>query len=461
MSVFKRETTRGETNFYHYRFMHNGKIYRGVCNDCTKKKDALEFEKTIKNKVNQFSQQKTVKALFDNFRKEITRSQDIFLSGAFELFLKKPRKSHLSEKQKKQKESYWRDFVEFMTSSYPDVKKMSDVLDKHAEEYIQNLRENGRFNKQVAFKSGNKTISYQGRKKLSNRTCNVFHITMREIFDKLGNDAGIIKNPFEKIPRLDDASENREAFTEKELKLIAEKADDFVKPIFAIGIYTALREGDICTLKWDEVDLDTNLLIRKMSKTNRTVKIPILDDFRNFLIEQKEKSGGSEYVIPEHAEMYQKNPGGISWRFKNFLESNGIKTTKKLPGRSRSVSIKDVHSLRHTFCYYAGISNIPLLIVKDIVGHMSEEMTELYQRHADNKVKMEKLQQMPDFMRIYKATQQVISPDALPTEPERAQLHQLVDEIPLDVVKELLKQLQIRNSNNTVRSKNFDTISGR
>jgi len=441
MSVIKRVTSKGESEFYHYKFMFSGKYYTGVCKGCTKKKDALEFEKRIKNKVNQLSQQKTVKALVDNFRKEITGSQDILLSNAFELFLKKPRKSRLSKKQESQKKSYWRDFVEFMAHSYPDAKKMSDVLDKHAEEYIQSLRENGRFNKQVAFKSGDKTISYKGQEKLSNRTCNVFHMTIREIFDKLGNDAGIIKNSFEDIPRLNDESESREAFTEEELKLITEKADDFIKPIFAIGIYTALREGDICTLKWSEVDLNKSLLTRKMSKTNRTVEIPILDDFRNFLIEQKVKSGDSEYVLPEHAEMYQKNPSGISWRFKSFLESIGIKTTKEISGRSRSASIKDVHSLRHTFCYYAGISDIPLLIVKDIVGHMSGEMTELYQRHADNKVKMEKLQQMPDFMRIHQSTQQVI-PSEEPQDPERIQLHQLIDQVPIGAVQELLKHLQ-------------------
>ena len=69
-------------------------------------------------------------------------------------------------------------------------------------------------------------------------------------------------------------------------------------------------------------------------------------------------------------------------------------------GRSRKLSIKDVHSLRHTFCYLAGLQNIPLLIVKAVVGHMSGEMTALYQRHSDMKAKRAELSKMPDFLSV-------------------------------------------------------------
>ncbi len=83
--------------------------------------------------------------------------------------------------------------------------------------------------------------------------------------------------------------------------------------------------------------------------------------------------------------MYQKNVSGISHRVKTFLESINIKTTVVPKGRTRAVSIKDVHSLRHSFCYYAGMHNIPLAVVQAVVGHMSPEMTKHYSMHATQK----------------------------------------------------------------------------
>ena len=94
--------------------------------------------------------------------------------------------------------------------------------------------------------------------------------------------------------------------------------------------------------------------------------------------------------------MYQTNPSGTSYRFKSFLEEFGIRTTRNVEGRSRAVSIRDVHSLRHTFAYMAGVYQIPLPVVQSILGHMSPEMTKHYQAHADREAKEKYLARMPD-----------------------------------------------------------------
>ena len=82
-----------------------------------------------------------------------------------------------------------------------------------------------------------------------------------------------------------------------------------------------------------------------------------------------------------------------------FLTSLGIETTMKVEGRDRLISVKDFHSLRHTFCYIAGLQKMPLLTVQSILGHMTPEMTNLYQKHANMEDKRKALEQMPDFMR--------------------------------------------------------------
>ena len=440
MAVFKQATTKGETQFFHYRFMSKGKNYSGVCKGCTTRKDALKFERDVKDKVNELAKQKNVKALVENFRDEMTGGSEITLTDAYDLSLKKPRKRQPSDKLINAKRSYWEDFANYMNDNFSDIMKLADVRKAHAEDYIQYIRSNGRYNKKVSYKIGRKQASYKLKGNLSNKSCNTIQQTISEVFDKLFSDAGLIENPFSGIPKLNNESESREAFTEKELRLISEKANDFIKTLFVIGIATALREGDICTLKWSEVDLANNLIKRKMSKTRRTVEIPILPPLKEFLLNRKESSDNSKYVLPEHAEMYKKNPSGISWRVKTFLESIDITTTRKVPGRTRAISVKDVHSLRHTFCYYAGVYGIPFLVVKDIVGHVSPQMTELYQKHADNRMKREKLMQMPDLMGLKELGNTQLPPANI--EELRADIIQKIENLSNDKLVEINNTLQ-------------------
>ena len=135
--------------------------------------------------------------------------------------------------------------------------------------------------------------------------------------------------------------------------------------------------------------------------------------------------------------MYLKNSSGVSYRIKQFLENKcRIVTTKTLEGRSRAVSVKDLHSCRHTFCYYAGLYGIPLSIVQSIVGHMTPEMTKHYSAHASLSAKREQMRQLPDFMML----------SSLKTKDfeaaEREELQALISTLPIEKVRQLLQELR-------------------
>ncbi|MFA6102268.1 MAG: tyrosine-type recombinase/integrase [Victivallaceae bacterium] len=321
--------------------MVNGKNHNGVCKGCTTEADAKKFEKDIKAEALQLSKQKTVTTLVENYRDILTGGTPILLDDAYELSLNKTRKRQPSESLKKAKRIYWLDFVSFVHGKYPDIIKLASVQKTHAEAYINHLRTKGRFNREITFKSKKKTCACQSKEKLSPRTCNVYQHTLTEVSNKLRSDSGLIQNPFDDIEKQDNEYESREAFTEKELSLIRDNANDFIRSLFSIGIATALREGDICTLRWLKVDFKNDLITRKMKKVRRSVEIPIMPPLRTFLLEQKKKTGDSEYVLPEHAAIYKSNPSGISARVKKFLEGLKITTNRKVEGRDRAVSIKN------------------------------------------------------------------------------------------------------------------------
>lgn len=387
MAVYRRKTSKGLTDYYHYRFVSGGKDYHGVCEGCTDEKSALEYERKMRETVAVLATQRNVKALVENFRDELAGGEGIPLSQAFRRAMDKPRRREAAEAHMAAKESQFGDFVAFMKKRHPDITDIRGVTEGIAGEYIQHLRTNGRFDKRVSFKrrpDDKKAAKYRGGAvKMSPTTVNRYHKTCREVFGLLAKEAGLQENPFADIPMLSEKGETREAFTDAELQAIFRNADGFVRPIFMVGIYTALREEDIATLRWSEVDWHSGVIKRVTMKTKTLVEIPIMPELETFLRQREAADSGSEYVLAEHAEMYHENRTGISYRVKKFLESLGIQTTRKVEGRTRAVSVKDVHSLRHTFCYIAGLNGIPLVIVQSIVGHMTPEMTRLYMAHAD------------------------------------------------------------------------------
>ncbi len=121
----------------------------------------------------------------------------------------------------------------------------------------------------------------------------------------------------------------------------------------------------------------------------------------------------------------------MSYRIKQFLEWLGIQTTRKPKGRTRAVSVKDLHSCRHTFCYYAGLAGIPLAVVQSIVGHMTPAMTEHYSAHASMEDKRRGMERLSFF------TQEALP--AVDEEPERAELRQMIESMPLEKVRVMLQ----------------------
>ena len=67
----------------------------------------------------------------------------------------------------------------------------------------------------------------------------------------------------------------------------------YTKPIFIIGLCTGLTLGDICLLKWSEIDGNwiTN---KRRRKTGTALEIPILPPLANFLNEQHPLTSSGE-----------------------------------------------------------------------------------------------------------------------------------------------------------------------
>jgi integrase len=446
--------TRGKNKHYYLQYYVNGKEIKKVLHDenggnitskikAQKAADKLLAPYLAKDEVQRREQAKAALQSAEEKAAELEKIQNaILLKDAYDLAIKKPRRRKISEKSLRDKKNHWYDFCCFMTAKFSEIKTLDKVTPKHAEKYTQYLIENGKYNKKISFNRKNRTSTYEAPNTLlSPRSINAYLISVNEIFNLLALDGGYSVSPFAHIPKQKLIQDKREAFTMEELALIAEDADEFILPLFTVGLCTGLREADICLLEWREVNMNENIIIRKTRKTGKEVTIPIMPPLKIFLGEKYKKTGNDKYVLPEHADMYLNNPSGISWRVKKKLEQLGVETTRIPEGRSRAVSVKDVHSLRHSFCYYAGLFNVPLAIVQSVVGHMSPDMTKYYSMHATKNDIKNAFEKISGVFGVINAPSVKKLPITINNESERNKLHKLIDTFPIEKIRDILQQL--------------------
>lgn len=338
--------------------------------------------------------------------KKLKARLTITLEDAFDFHLQKPHTRVASQKIQNVSRRYWADFVYYLQDNY-NLHTLDEVERAHAEAYIAYIRKNGRWKleieydqKSCPFRRPFKTYKFGGN--LSNTTLNRYQSVCKAVFTFLLPDLGfsIEENPFFYIKPLKLEPSEREIFTEDELRLIFENPPPLQKAMFTIGICTGLRLGDVATLRWSDIEFDNpdtedgpdffqKEINRVTRKTKTLVHVPIETELAEFLKKQWKISRYNEYVLPDAAELYLQHQGVLNRRVLGYLHSLGIATQRSIPGRKRKQSVKDFHSLRHCFCYYAGIRGVPLPIVQSIVGHLTQAMTKHYQSHADRAARLQ------------------------------------------------------------------------
>ena len=146
-----------------------------------------------------------------------------------------------------------------------------------------------------------------------------------------------------------------------------------------LALYTGLRIGELCALKWDDIEQDriyvrnTVQRVKKSSdnttelyigppKTQTSVReiplppdiIPIINDFRN-------KSEGKTYVLG-HKYLNIVEPRTIQYNFKKYINTLGFENVT-------------FHTLRHSFATRCVEQGFEIKSLSEILGHSSVQIT--------------------------------------------------------------------------------------
>lgn len=193
-------------------------------------------------------------------------------------------------------------------------------------------------------------------------------------------------------------SVKRELTVEELMKLVAATDNDpQMNLLLCIGLYTGLRLGDCCNLKWREVDFVRSVITKIPEKTKRKthmqVAIPIHPVLMNKLLEVKRQaSPDDELVSGELSRMYSSR--AIGCKINDLFKTAGVKQHEIIDGKKRTVC--SFHSLRHTFVSMAASSGVSLDVLRTIVGHSSSAMTSHY-AHMSQSALASAVNALPDL----------------------------------------------------------------
>jgi integrase len=159
--------------------------------------------------------------------------------------------------------------------------------------------------------------------------------------------------------------------------------DDWLKAVIRVGVCTGLRRGELCRLRWRDVDLGQGFLTVRSeegaeTKSGHERRLPLRGDALDVLRKlNKERSdaltGGPVFTDSKGRSI---KPGRASRRFKFFVRK------AKLPDRERL----RLHSLRHTCGSWLAMQGVPMKAIQAILGHSTMQITSETYSHVHDDV---------------------------------------------------------------------------
>ena len=263
--------------------------------------------------------------------------------------------------------TYESNFRNYITNSNIAGLKVCDIKKIHIQDYYNKLFSEGKSTEKIK----------------------AIHKLLHSFFEYAVDEGYLIKNPCHKaiIPKntlVKHEDKKLEIFTQEEINNIlkAFKGNKYEYLVYT-AVFTGMREGELCALKWKNVNLDEGYIrveesIKRVavfdSKGNKEYQTLTLDpktqhSIRNIYIPDvlinviKQIPKVSEYVFSNNDEPVSHKSLYFQWQ--KILKENNIPHKK-------------FHALRHTYASTLLANGADLKSVQDLMGHYDISITQVY-----------------------------------------------------------------------------------
>ncbi len=200
---------------------------------------------------------------------------------------------------------------------------------------------------------------------------NTVHTIVRKLFNWALSQDLVERNPCHGLPRPAKVRQRHHVLSEGDIRklwasLSAESCRTAVT--FKLRLLTAQRGGEVVSMRWREIDLDTAwwTIPSERSKNGLPHRVPLSPPVLALLKNLHEQADDSPWVFP--------SPRGNSY----------TKDTHKFAQRIRKKSGIQFrgHDLRRTTASFMTSMGIPRLVVARILNHAERGVTAVYDRHS-------------------------------------------------------------------------------
>jgi integrase len=334
-----------------------------------------EFGNPVKKKVGTKTKQSnfTVKDAYDKLievKHQLTTGNEVSL---------KP-----SRKKKVTFEEVYKEYIEFIKNSKKSWKDDQNIYDNHlaifAKRDIRSLKL-----KEFALLQQQKVkeISKKTKKPLSAKSINNIFAVARQIinyaikYELVQNYTNPISDGKLKFLKVDNQRINY--FTKDQLNKLLNVLLKYPNPnlynLTVLLVYTGARFSEVASLKWADINFETEMIYFKSTKEGNPRWIVMNDLVKEVIYSLKEESNSYLIMTNDKGTQYTEMPP----KWQHFVDEL-IVGNKNAERKYRLTP----HSLRHTHASWLAMAGLDILAIKDQLGHKSLTMTHRYSHLCDS-----------------------------------------------------------------------------
>ena len=267
---------------------------------------------------------------------------------------------------------------------------LNDLTTLHLQQFYKKLLAEGRVER---------IESQKQPKGLSTKTVRNIHQIISSALKLAVEQRLIARNPADgcALPK----AEHKEMQTlpvEQLTSFLREAKDSGVFALYYIDLTTGLRRGELLGLKWSDIDLekgdlrvqrqigriDGKIIEMPLKTKNAYRTLPLSADAINVLMQQRRKTGNSEWVFPSPTGG-PMSPDSVLHMLHRVLKRAGLPKVR-------------FHDLRHTFATLALQNDVDIKTVSGMLGHFSAGFTLDTYAHVTTSAKREAAKTMGSIL---------------------------------------------------------------
>lgn len=270
------------------------------------------------------------------------------------------------------------------------TREVDKVTTKQIRQYIEYLKERGKYTVQVANADINRPEVRTDRgKNISITTINNYIRNVKVFFNYLEEEKVIRDNPISKVKQLKNVAEKKEPLNKEEVRKLLKSFDistfhgyrDYV--ITKLLLTTGARIGETLSLVIGDVNFNNNIIIFKDTK-NKNEKVAYLNNKMAYELKKwisyKERYVNTDIIFPTTR--------------KNQMTVTNFEHNLRTIGNNIGVDVYP-HRLRYTFSVEFIKNGGSIYVLSRLLDHSSVQITEIYLNMDKEDVRKEYMKHNP------------------------------------------------------------------